>query len=72
MKYKSVIYIKDYLILRKLRMANRYCGNWSAPCSNNVNRITVNGCSCLFVQEKFLNQEIRNDIDGGGKTVSFG
>lgn len=70
MKYKSVISIKDCLILRKLRMVNRYCGNWSAPCSNNVNRIRVNGCSCLLVEEKFLNQEIsRNDIDGGEKIV---
>lgn len=47
----------------------------SAPRSNNVNRIRAaewRGVRVLFLEEKFLNQEInRNDVDGGEKMASF-
>jgi len=54
-------------------MVNRYYENWSAPRSNNVNRISVE-CewrgSPLFFEEKFLNLKINgNDIDVGEKMV---
>lgn len=76
-EYKSVISIKHCLILRELRMVNRYRENWSAPRSLTMlialeRQSGGGGSRFLFLEEKFLNQEInRNDVDGGEKMASF-